>query len=215
MSTPTPASLIRLSIRDNGCGMDAAKLAEIFQPFFTAKPSGTGNGLGPAAVHAIVVAHGGAIRVESEAGVGTQFDIFLPAAVGEIEPAEKEEVDEMIMTGNRRARILVVDDEVDLAAVICSKLQSMGHDAVECHHPHKAWTMFKSDPHSFDPLFTDQTMPGMTGDQLAEALHAIRPDLPVIICSGYGARVSEARLREIGAVALLSNLYRRRAWRGR
>jgi PAS domain S-box-containing protein len=202
MSTPAPRPLIRLSIRDNGCGMDAATLAEIFQPFFTTKPSGTGTGLGLAAVHGIVVAHGGAIRVETEAGVGTQFDIFLPVAEGEIAP--EEEVEEFVMTGNRRARILVVDDEVDLAAVVCAKLQNMGHDAVECHHPHKAWTMFKSDPHSFDLLFTDQTMPGMTGDQLAEALNAIRPDLPVIICSGYGARVGEARLREIGAVALLS-----------
>ena len=109
-----------------------------------------------------------------------------------------------MVTGNRRGRILVVDDEVDLAAVICAKLQNIGHDAVECHHPHRAWTMFRSDPHSFDLLFTDQTMPGMAGDQLAEALRVIRPDLPVIVCSGYGARVSEARLREIGAVALLS-----------
>jgi CheY-like chemotaxis protein len=108
------------------------------------------------------------------------------------------------MTGNRRGRILVVDDEVDLAAVICAKLQNLGHDAVECHHPHKAWTLFRSDPHSFDLLFTDQTMPGMTGDQLAEALRGIRPDLPVVIYSGYGARVGEARLKEIGAVALLS-----------
>lgn len=202
MSTPPPGPLVRLSVRDNGTGMDAETLAEIFQPFFTTKPSGKGTGLGLAAVHGIVTAHGGAIRVESEAGVGTQFDIFLPAADGAIEPVE--ELEEVVMTGNRRGRILVVDDEVDLAAVICAKLQNMGHDAVECHHPHKAWTMFKSDPHSFDLLFTDQTMPGMTGDQLAESMHAIRPDLPVIICSGYGARVGEARLREIGAVALLS-----------
>ncbi|MFM9845272.1 MAG: PAS-domain containing protein [Dongiaceae bacterium] len=202
MSTPAPRELIRLSIRDNGIGMDAATLAEIFQPFFTTKPSGTGTGLGLAAVHGIVTAYGGAIRVASEAGVGTQFDVFLPAADGSVEPVE--ETEELVVTGNRRGRILVVDDEVDLAAVVCAKLQNLGHDAVECHHPHKAWTLFRSDPHSFDLLFTDQTMPGMAGDQLAEALREIRPDLPVIICSGYGARVGEARLREIGAVALLS-----------
>jgi len=202
MSTPAPRDLIRLSIRDTGTGMDAATLAEIFQPFFTTKPSGTGTGLGLAAVHGIVTAYGGAIRVESEAGVGTQFDVFLPAADGSVEPVE--ETEELVVTGNRRGRILVVDDEVDLAAVICAKLQNLGHDAVECHHPHKAWTLFRGDPHSFDLLFTDQTMPGMAGDQLAEALRVIRPDLPVIVCSGYGARVGEARLREIGAVALLS-----------
>jgi two-component system, cell cycle sensor histidine kinase and response regulator CckA len=202
MSTPAPRELIRLSVRDNGTGMDAATLAEIFQPFFTTKPSGTGTGLGLAAVHGIVTAYGGAIRVESEAGVGTQFDVFLPAADGSVEPVE--ETEELVVTGNRRGRILVVDDEVDLAAVICAKLQNLGHDAVECHHPHKAWTLFRGDPHSFDLLFTDQTMPGMAGDQLAEALRVIRPDLPVIVCSGYGARVGEARLREIGAVALLS-----------
>jgi PAS domain S-box-containing protein len=202
MSTPAPRDLIRLSIRDNGTGMDAATLSEIFQPFFTTKPSGTGTGLGLAAVHGIVTAHGGSIRVESEPGAGTQFDIFLPAAESGAEPVV--ETEELVVTGNRRGRILVVDDEVDLAAVICAKLQNLGHDAVECHHPHKAWTLFRSDPHSFDLLFTDQTMPGMTGDQLAEALRGIRPDLPVVIYSGYGARVGEARLKEIGAVALLS-----------
>ena len=173
MSTPAPRDLIRLSIRDNGTGMDAATLAEIFQPFFTTKPSGTGTGLGLAAVHGIVTAYGGAIRVESEAGVGTQFDVFLPAADGSVEPVE--ETEELVVTGNRRGRILVVDDEVDLAAVICAKLQNLGHDAVECHHPHKAWTLFRSDPHGFDLLFTDQTMPGMAGDQLAEALRVDPP----------------------------------------
>ena len=123
MSTPAPRDLIRLSIRDNGTGMDAATLAEIFQPFFTTKPSGTGTGLGLPAVHGIVIAYGGAIRVESEAGVGTQFDVFLPAGDGSVEPVE--ETEELVVTGNRRGRILVVDDEVDLAAVICAKLQNL------------------------------------------------------------------------------------------
>jgi hypothetical protein len=111
--------LIRLSIRDNGCGMDAATLAEIFQPFFTTKPSGTGTGLGLAAVHGIVIAHGGAIRVESEAGAGTQFDIFLPAAEGAVEPVE--EVEEIVMTGNRHARVLVVDDDIRTRPGRCSR----------------------------------------------------------------------------------------------
>jgi PAS domain S-box-containing protein len=202
MSTPAPCSLIRLSVRDTGCGMDVETLREIFQPFFTTKPAGTGTGLGLAAVHGIVTSHGGAIRVESALGQGTQLDVFLPAAQGSAEPIKDEE--EAIVTGNRRGRILVVDDEVDLAAVVSAKLQNLGHDAVECHNPHKAWTLFRNDPHGFDLLVTDQTMPGMTGDELAAQIREVRPDLPVIICSGYAARVSESRMRELGVVALLS-----------
>jgi CheY-like chemotaxis protein len=192
---------VRLAVRDDGCGMDAATLKRIFDPFFTTKPTGTGTGLGLAAVLGIVSEHNGAICVETEPGVGTTFELFLPAceAAAEAPPP----IARRVAKADRRATVLVVDDEADLASMTCAMLRALGYEAVSSTHAAMALSILRDDPFAIDLLITDQTMPGMTGDELALGAKAIRPDLPIILCTGYSARLNEAVAKQVGAAALL------------
>jgi CheY-like chemotaxis protein len=192
---------VRLAVRDDGCGMDAATLKRIFDPFFTTKPTGTGTGLGLAAVLGIVSEHNGAICVETEPGVGTTFELFLPVceAAAEAPPAATRR----ITKADRRATVLVVDDEADLASMTCAMLRALGYEAVSSTHAAMALSILRDDPFAIDLLITDQTMPGMTGDELALGAKAIRPDLPIILCTGYSARLNDAVAKQVGAAALL------------
>ena len=192
---------VRLAVRDDGCGMDAATLKRIFDPFFTTKPTGTGTGLGLAAVLGIVSEHNGAICVETEPGVGTTFELFLPACEAAAEPAPPAA--RRISKADRRATVLVVDDEADLAAMTCAMLRALGYSAVSSTNAAMALSIIRDDPFAVDLLITDQTMPGMTGDELAIGAKAIRADLPIILCTGYSARINEAVAKQVGAVALL------------
>ena len=192
---------LRLAVKDDGCGMDAATLKRIFDPFFTTKPTGTGTGLGLAALLGIVSEHNGAICVETEPGVGATFEIYLPAReeAGEPQPAPSRRM----LKADKRATVLVVDDEKDLAAMTCAMLQAIGYSAASCTNAAMALSIIRDDPFAIDLMITDQTMPGMTGDELAAKAKALRPDLPIILCTGYSARLNEAVAREIGAHALL------------
>ncbi len=192
---------LRLAVKDDGCGMDAATLKRIFDPFFTTKPTGTGTGLGLAAVLGIVSEHSGAISVETEPGVGTTFELYLPAReeAGEVQLAPARRT----LKADKRATVLVVDDEKDLAAMTCAMLQAIGYSAAACTNAAMALSIIRDDPFAIDLLITDQTMPGMTGDELAAKAKAIRLDLPIILCTGYSARLNEAVVKEIGAHALL------------
>jgi PAS domain S-box-containing protein len=191
---------IRVSISDDGCGMDPATLRRIFDPFFTTKPVGSGTGLGLAAVLGIVTGHGGGIIVETETGVGTRFEIYLPSTP-DAAAAQKAAARAPRAAGH--ARVLVVDDEGDLAMLTCAMLKNLGYQAASCTDPTKAWALFRDDPQAFDLLITDQMMPHMSGDELAQSVRSVRADLPIILCTGFNARLSEARLREIGARAIL------------
>jgi len=192
---------LRLAVKDDGCGMNAATLKRIFDPFFTTKPTGTGTGLGLAAVLGIVSEHNGAISVETEPGVGTTFEISLPAReeAGELPPAPARRM----LKADKRATVLVVDDEKDLAAMTCAMLQAIGYAAASCTNAAMALSIIRDDPFAIDLLITDQTMPGMTGDELAAKAKALRPDLPIILCTGYSARLNDAVVKEIGAHAVL------------
>jgi signal transduction histidine kinase/CheY-like chemotaxis protein len=192
---------VRLAVRDDGCGMDAATLKRIFDPFFTTKPTGTGTGLGLAAVLGIVGEHNGAICVESEPGAGTAFELFLPVCEQAAEPAPVPL--RRLTKADRRATVLVVDDETDLASMTCAMLRALGYSAVSSTNAAMALSIIRDDPFAFDLLITDQTMPGMTGDELAMGAKAIRPDLPIILCTGYSARINEATAKQAGALALL------------
>ena len=196
-----PGRYVRLVVRDDGCGMDAATLKRIFDPFFTTKPTGTGTGLGLAAVLGIVSEHNGAICVETELGVGTTFELFLPVCESAAEPAPP--ATRRIAKADRRATVLVVDDEADLASMTCAMLRALGYEAVSSTHAAMALSILRDDPFAIDLLITDQTMPGMTGDELALGAKAIRPDLPIILCTGYSARLNESVAKQVGAVALL------------
>jgi len=197
----SPGHYVRLAIRDDGCGMDAATLKRIFDPFFTTKPTGTGTGLGLAAVLGIVSEHNGAICVETEPGVGTTFELFLPVCEVAAEPAPPPA--RRLSKADRRATIMVVDDEADLAAMTCTMLRALGYEAISSTHAAMALSVIRDDPFAIDLLITDQTMPGMTGDELTIGAKAIRADLPVILCTGYSARINDAAAKQVGAVALL------------
>ena len=197
----TAGRYVRLAVRDDGCGMDAATMKRIFDPFFTTKPTGTGTGLGLAAVLGIISEHNGAICVESEPNVGTTFELFLPVCEAAAEPAPAPA--RRIAKADRRATILVVDDDADLATMTCAMLRGLGYAAVSSTNAAMALSIIRDDPFAIDLLMTDQTMPGMTGDELAIGAKAIRPDLPIILCTGYSARINEAVAKQVGAVALL------------
>jgi len=192
-------SYVRISVKDTGYGMTPDVIKRIFDPYFTTKEKGVGTGLGLAVVHGIVKKYGGAIKVESELGKGTTFHIYLPKA--DITAPVKAEHPKSILGGSER--ILIVDDEKMLVAVVQQVLQHLGYEAVSRTSPIEALELFKAKPDHFDLVITDQTMPGMTGDALAKELLSIRPTLPVIICTGYSHTIDQERAMKIGIKALV------------
>lgn len=189
-----PGIFVRLTVRDTGCGMDRATLDRIFEPYFTTKEPDQGTGMGLAVVHGIVMSHGGAIRVKSAPGEGTSFDVLFPRV--ESEAAHEGEDMEALPKGSER--ILFVDDEEALTDLGRQILERLGYE-VECFtNSPEALERFKEKPDHFDLLVTDTTMPQMTGEVLVQKVRQIRPDIPVILCTGYSERVDEERARELG-----------------
>ncbi len=179
-----PGNYARLSVGDNGCGMDATVLRRIYEPFFTTKPRGEGTGLGLAVVHGIVASHGGLVVVESRPGRGTVFDLYFPEHVGAALPAP---VEPRKVPQGRGQKILVVDDEATLVRMGEKRLAALGYNAVGTTEPARALAWVQADPRRFDLVLTDQTMPKMTGLELARRLRKIRPDLPVVLMTGQGS----------------------------
>ena len=192
-------SYVRISVKDSGYGMTPDVIERIFDPYFTTKEKGVGTGLGLAVVHGIVRKSGGAIKVESELGKGTTFHIYLPKA-DTYAPIKAEET-KAILGGSER--ILLVDDEKMLVAAGQKALQHLGYTVDSRTSPIEALELFKAKPNHFDLVITDQTMPGMTGDVLARELMGIRPDLPVIICTGYSQTVDQKRAKQAGIKAFV------------
>ena len=182
----TPGEYVLVTVRDTGCGMSPEVLSRIFDPFFSTKPVNEGTGLGLAVVHGIVVDHGGAIDVESRAGAGTCFRIWLPAARSKADAPALEP--SAPLRGD--ARVLLVDDEEIVRSVLDKGLQRLGYRVRAESSGQAALARFKASPDDFDLVITDQTMPQMSGVQLAAALRAIRPDLPVILATGYSPEVA-------------------------
>jgi PAS domain S-box-containing protein len=192
-------SYVRISVKDSGSGMAPDVIEKIFDPYFTTKEKGVGTGLGLAVVHGIVNKNGGKIEVESEQGKGTVFHIYLPK-VDSTAPI-KSEKPKSIVGGSER--ILFVDDEKMLADIGQQVLQRLGYAAVSRTSPVEALELFKAKPDFFDLVITDKTMPGMTGDALAKELIKIRPNLPVIICTGYSQAIDQQRAAQIGIKAFV------------
>ena len=192
---------ICLVVRDTGAGMDRATLDRIFEPFFTTKPLGQGTGMGLSTVHGIVKQMGGAIVVSSEPGIGTEFRVYLPryesssaSATGVVEE----------MPGGCGERILYVDDEEILARMAERALEMLGYKATIQTSSQIALNMFRENPASFDLVITDQTMPVMTGLQLAQEIHAIRADIPIILVSGFTEVITPDILHKEGISEFLA-----------
>ena len=179
--------------------MDATTMDRIFDPYFTTKAQDKGTGMGLAVVHGIVKGHGGGIYVQSTPGEGTQFDILFPTMEKQIK-SETEEL-KTLPTGNEH--ILFIDDEDILIDLGKNMLKKLGYRVEILTQPLKALEIFRTQPDRFDLVISDMTMPNMTGDTLAMELMKIRPDIPVIICTGYSERMDDRRARELGIKGLI------------
>jgi CheY-like chemotaxis protein len=186
--------LLRLTVADTGHGMSREVRERIFDPFFTTKGSSEGTGMGLAVVYGIVKSYGGAIKVESEPGKVSVFQIFFPMFNVAVTP-ETEAV-EPVPGGSEQ--ILFVDDEQVLAKMGQNILQNLGYKVVAKTNSVEALETFRAQPDRFDLVITDQTMPHMTGETLARELVRIRKDIPIILCTGFGKAILEERARAVG-----------------
>ena len=194
-----PGAYMKLSVRDTGCGMAPALMERIFDPFFTTKEKGKGTGIGLSAVHGIVKSHGGVITVSSKLGKGSIFTAFLPLIEKEV--VEDDAADKTILTGNES--VLFVDDEHALVNMGKLMLEHLGYTVDAYTDSLEALEKFKAQPGRFDLAICDMTMPKMTGKDLAVKLKEIRPDLPIILCTGYNANISELTAKEMGINAFV------------
>ncbi len=185
---------VRLSISDTGHGMGQDTLEHIFEPYFTTKKFGEGSGLGLSVVHGIIMGHGGAITVKATPGEGALFMIYLPRIFNEVARVITEQ--EKLPKGNER--ILFVDDEEALVHLGQKNLESLGYEVTTETSGVDALELFRSDPQAFDLIFTDQTMPITTGIQLSEKILNVRPDIPIILCTGFSATTSVETAKSIG-----------------
>ncbi len=190
-----PGPHARITVRDNGHGMEPDVLKRIFDPFFTTKAPGEGTGLGLAVVHGIVQEHEGVIEVYSQPAKGTSFHLFLPACAAGPEAAT--EAPTAIPRGQGE-RILYVDDERAVCEVAQRTLEKRGYRVVWHTNPQEAVAQFTVSPRQFDLVFTDLTMPGMTGVDLALHVLAVRPDVPVILATGFGGAWTSENARRLG-----------------
>jgi PAS domain S-box-containing protein len=195
-----PGQYSMLSISDTGYGIDPTVMDKIFEPYFTTKEQGKGTGLGLAVVFGIVKEHNGDIKVYSEVGKGTTFKVYFPLLdkPSEVISGKKVENPE---TGTDR--ILLVDDEESVVKVEKLLLESLGYRVTSRLSSVDALEAFRSNPNDFSLVITDMTMPNMTGDQLAKELMSIKPDLPVIICTGFSERINEKKSKSIGIKGFL------------
>ena len=194
-----PGRYVKLTITDTGHGFDEATMARIFDPYFTTKEQGKGTGLGLAIVHGIAKSHHGHIEVQSNPGKGASFQILFPRIEARVEM--ESDLDTPLSRGTER--ILVVDDEKFVAMAIQEMLASLGYDVVCSSKSLEALALFRESPGDFDLVITDMTMPGMTGDVLAAEMLSARPEIPIILCTGYSGRISKERAETTGIRSFL------------
>jgi len=195
-----PGAYVELTVSDNGTGIPPEVLDRIFEPYFTTKEAGKGTGLGLSVAHGIVTAAGGVIRVESEPNCGTTFRVRLPLAA---RPSQISVVGQVPIPHGTE-RVLVVDDESMIVATTAKCLEALGYSVTTTHRANDALEIFRAGPERFDLVITDLTMPRMGGEALVEHLLAARPDLPVIVATGYGEDAIVQRLLERGVRAVLA-----------
>jgi len=189
-----------LTIEDDGCGMDQVTQERIFEPYFSTKEQKKGTGLGMAVVHGIVQNYGGFITVDSVLGKGTLFQVYLPTCDEKEETAETADEDkgETADTLNGTERLLVVDDEELLVRISKRYFESFGYTVTTMTDSMEALEAVRSNPEGFDLVISDQTMPRLTGSELAAELMQIRPDLPIILCTGHSDIINEEKALALG-----------------
>jgi CheY-like chemotaxis protein len=187
-----PYALLRVT--DTGEGMSEDVLEKMYDPFFTTKSQGEGTGLGLSVVHGIVKESDGYIEAQTTPGEGTTFRLYFPRMLED--GAEREDEEDIDLRG--RERILFVDDEEAIAEMAREMLAGFGYLVESRTSPREALAVLRLDPRAFDLVMTDQTMPEMTGMELAREALVIRPDIPVILCTGYSQTVSEESARGEG-----------------
>jgi CheY-like chemotaxis protein len=194
---------VKLVVSDTGCGMQPEVIDKVFDPFFTTKTSGSGLGL--SVVHGIVRQHSGYVTVESTKGKGAAFTVYLPRASRV--PGIDAVADRAVSKG--RKHILFIDDEeiiVDLGGQVMKKL---GYTVTGMTSGSEALALFRRNPARFDLVITDQTMPGLTGLELAGLLRKARADIPVILCTGYSQSVDAGAAEEVGISAVIMKPFTR------
>lgn len=187
---------IRLSIKDTGCGMDETTLKSIFDPYFTTKQTGEGTGLGLTVVQSIIKSHGGIIEAMSEPGHGSAFTILLPmlATTEQVPESPSSSCPPQSGTGH----ILLVDDEIAIVQSEKRAFEALGYRVTGCTDSKEALERFRANPCAFDIVVTDQTMPHLTGLDLAKEMLAIRPEASVVLCTGYSDAVNEQQAKTAG-----------------
>ncbi len=192
-----------LSVTDTGCGMSPETLDRALEPFFTTKPQGEGTGLGLSTVHGIAQSHGGGVRIYSEVGRGTTVSVYLPVVTREAAAAAPGR--RALQTGSES--VLVVDDEPALEMLTAEMLRTLGYRVESFHDSREALRAFREDPAGFDLVVTDQTMPHLTGNQLAAAVRFLRPRVPVLITTGYRVPGGGGEVEPVPTTALLMKPY--------
>ena len=192
----SPGTFIVLSVSDTGYGMDKSTRERIFEPYFTTKERGKGTGLGLAVVYGIVKKYQGFIRVESEPGQGTSFHVYFPAMKKNIATSKKKENEKPLPTGTER--ILVIDDEDIILNLHEILLKNLGYRVTATMDSLAALEQIRAHPDYFDLIVTDQTMPNLSGAELAREVLRLRPNMPIILCTGYSSVVSVAEALAMG-----------------
>jgi CheY-like chemotaxis protein len=207
-ATPRPLAerYARLTVSDTGRGIAADAMPRIFEPFFTTRGDGTGSGLGLAVVNGIVRRYHGLITVESTPGSGTTFRIFWPALPPATTPSIAASGAGAAATAvpGRGRHILVVDDEPDIVKVIADGLRRMGYTVTTTTDPREALAIFTAQPAAIDAVLSDLSMPHLSGAALGRRMLDLRPDIPIVLFTGYSAELSPDESRAAGFRAVLN-----------
>jgi CheY-like chemotaxis protein len=195
-----PGPYAKLTVSDTGYGMRREVLERLFDPFFTTKAKGEGTGMGLAMTHGIVQDMNGVIDVYSEVGKGSSFNVLFPAIERRSVPEERAAP--QLPRGSER--VLLVDDERTLTDLGRRLLESLGYSVKSFTDPVAALEFFRREPEGVDLVITDMTMPGLTGDQLAMKMMAVREDIPIVVCTGFSIKIDDVRAQKLGIRALIN-----------